>query len=210
MLASYENQLAQEDTVPKSGHALDSKRQELAVSVGTLRLRSLSLSWAWAPGAPATPPVHSRGARGPGQQVSLGLESQPYTGFLWPVEIRCCCLKIECPHNPPRFPVSLDKQIWPPGPTCLHSASAEHRSLCPSPASALFPIAAGPALSIGVCEPAGGPLFTKHLTKPLPFVVRASPQSPGNGLRDQSLLQGHSSPGHGVIGTCRVPQGFRS
>ncbi|KAB0394212.1 hypothetical protein E2I00_005051, partial [Balaenoptera physalus] len=69
VLASYENQLAQEDTVPKSGHALDSKRQELAVSVGTLRLRSLSLSWAWAPGAPATPPVDSRGARGPGQQA---------------------------------------------------------------------------------------------------------------------------------------------
>uniref|UniRef100_A0A8C0DTX1 Periplakin n=1 Tax=Balaenoptera musculus TaxID=9771 RepID=A0A8C0DTX1_BALMU len=88
VLASYENQLAQEDTVPKSGHALDSKRQELAVSVGTLRLRSLSLSWAWAPGAPATPPVDSRGAQGPGQQVSPGLESQPYTGFLWPVEIR--------------------------------------------------------------------------------------------------------------------------
>lgn len=36
VLATYENQLTQDDTVPESGRALDSKRQELAVSVGTL------------------------------------------------------------------------------------------------------------------------------------------------------------------------------
>lgn len=32
VLAAYENQLTQEDTVPESDRALDSKRQELAVS----------------------------------------------------------------------------------------------------------------------------------------------------------------------------------
>lgn len=36
VLATYENRLTQEDTVPESGRALDSKRQELAVSLGTL------------------------------------------------------------------------------------------------------------------------------------------------------------------------------
>ena len=36
VLATYENRLTQEDTVPESGRALDSKRQELAVSLQTL------------------------------------------------------------------------------------------------------------------------------------------------------------------------------
>lgn len=36
MLATYENRLTQDATVPESGRALDSKRQELLVSVGTL------------------------------------------------------------------------------------------------------------------------------------------------------------------------------
>lgn len=35
VLATYEKQLTQDDTVPESGRALDSKRQELAVSLGT-------------------------------------------------------------------------------------------------------------------------------------------------------------------------------
>uniref|UniRef100_A0A9L0K986 Periplakin n=1 Tax=Equus asinus TaxID=9793 RepID=A0A9L0K986_EQUAS len=43
VLATYENQLMEDDTVPEAGRALDSKRQELAVSVGTLGLGSLSL-----------------------------------------------------------------------------------------------------------------------------------------------------------------------
>lgn len=41
-LATYEKQLTQEDTVPESGCALDSKRQELVVSLGTQGLKSLS------------------------------------------------------------------------------------------------------------------------------------------------------------------------
>lgn len=41
-LATYEKQLTQEDTVPESGRALDSKRQELVVSLGTQGLKSLS------------------------------------------------------------------------------------------------------------------------------------------------------------------------
>ncbi|XP_022450507.1 periplakin isoform X1 [Delphinapterus leucas] len=44
VLASYENQLAQEDTVPKSGHALDSKRQELAAMASELQARQALLS----------------------------------------------------------------------------------------------------------------------------------------------------------------------
>ncbi|XP_057385026.1 periplakin isoform X1 [Balaenoptera acutorostrata] len=44
VLASYENQLAQEDTVPKSGHALDSKRQELAAMASELQARKALLS----------------------------------------------------------------------------------------------------------------------------------------------------------------------
>lgn len=43
VLATYENQLTQDDMVPESGRALDSKRQELAVSLGTLGLGSLSV-----------------------------------------------------------------------------------------------------------------------------------------------------------------------
>lgn len=42
-LATYENQLTQDDTVPESGHALDSKRQELEVSLGPQDPRSLFL-----------------------------------------------------------------------------------------------------------------------------------------------------------------------
>ncbi|XP_037363542.1 periplakin [Talpa occidentalis] len=37
VLATYENQLAQEDTVPESGHALDSKRQGLAAMASELQ-----------------------------------------------------------------------------------------------------------------------------------------------------------------------------
>lgn len=43
VLATFENQLTQDDTVPESGRALDSKRQELAVSPGTLGVWSRSL-----------------------------------------------------------------------------------------------------------------------------------------------------------------------
>lgn len=62
VLATYENQLTQDDTVPESGNALDSKRQELAVSLGTLGLRSLSLQ--------VLPPQHlwtdAEGTKAPG------------------------------------------------------------------------------------------------------------------------------------------------
>lgn len=62
VLATYENQLTQDDTVPESGRALDSKRQELAVSLGTLSLRSLFLQ--------ALPPQHlwtdAEGTKAPG------------------------------------------------------------------------------------------------------------------------------------------------
>ncbi|XP_057603736.1 periplakin isoform X2 [Hippopotamus amphibius kiboko] len=44
VLAMYENQLAQEDTVPESGHALDSKRQELAAMASELQARKALLS----------------------------------------------------------------------------------------------------------------------------------------------------------------------
>ena len=63
MLATYETQLAQEDTVPESGQALDSRRQELAVSVQTLGPGSPSLSWVWALRAPI--PLASGQLRGP-------------------------------------------------------------------------------------------------------------------------------------------------
>lgn len=43
VLAVFENQLAQDDTVPEPGPALDSRRQELVVSLGTLGLRSPSV-----------------------------------------------------------------------------------------------------------------------------------------------------------------------
>lgn len=60
MLATYENQLMEDDTVPEAGRALDSKRQELAVSVGTLGLGSLSLlvlppQHLWTDKGPETP-----------------------------------------------------------------------------------------------------------------------------------------------------------
>lgn len=35
LLASYENRLTQDDTMPESGHMLDSKKQELEVSLGS-------------------------------------------------------------------------------------------------------------------------------------------------------------------------------
>lgn len=57
VLATYENQLTQDDTVPESGRALDSKRQELAVSVGTLGRGSLSVQ--------ALAPISSGQMRGP-------------------------------------------------------------------------------------------------------------------------------------------------
>uniref|UniRef100_A0A8C3YS94 Periplakin n=1 Tax=Catagonus wagneri TaxID=51154 RepID=A0A8C3YS94_9CETA len=43
VLATYENQLAQEDTVPECGHALDSKRQELAALAAELQARKALL-----------------------------------------------------------------------------------------------------------------------------------------------------------------------
>lgn len=69
MLAMYENQLTQDDTVPESGHALDSKRQELAVSLGALGLRSLSPQ--------VLPPHHLGENEGPKAQggESPGLEA---------------------------------------------------------------------------------------------------------------------------------------
>ncbi|XP_052516756.1 periplakin isoform X3 [Budorcas taxicolor] len=44
MLATYETQLAQEDTVPESGQALDSRRQELAAMASELQARKALLS----------------------------------------------------------------------------------------------------------------------------------------------------------------------
>ncbi|XP_039741194.1 periplakin isoform X2 [Pteropus medius] len=43
VLATYENQLTQDDTVPESGRALDSKRQELAALASELQARKKSL-----------------------------------------------------------------------------------------------------------------------------------------------------------------------
>ncbi|KAB0352688.1 hypothetical protein FD754_017545 [Muntiacus muntjak] len=43
MLATYETQLAQEDTVPESGQALDSRRQELAAMASALQARKALL-----------------------------------------------------------------------------------------------------------------------------------------------------------------------
>ncbi|XP_036885805.1 periplakin isoform X2 [Sturnira hondurensis] len=44
VLATYENRLTQEDTVPESGHALDSKRQELAAMASELQAQKSLLS----------------------------------------------------------------------------------------------------------------------------------------------------------------------
>ncbi|CAK7304391.1 PPL [Vulpes lagopus] len=43
-LATYENQLTQDDTVPESGHALDSKRQELEVLASKLQMQKSLLA----------------------------------------------------------------------------------------------------------------------------------------------------------------------
>lgn len=72
MLATYETQLAQEDTVPESGQALDSRRQELAVSVQTLGPGSPSLSWVWALRAPIHPRLWT--IEGPKAQDSKSLQ----------------------------------------------------------------------------------------------------------------------------------------
>lgn len=135
MLATYENQLAQEDTVPESGQALDSRRQELAVSVGTPGPGIPSLSCEWALRAPIRPPpLDSQGAQGPGQQVSPGLESQPHKGFVGPAEIRCWYLQIKYQRSHP-LSISLKEQTWPPVPRCPPGRSAKQRQLCPSPST---------------------------------------------------------------------------
>lgn len=88
--------------MPVSGQALDSRRQELAVSVRTPGPGSPLLSWAWALRAPVcSPPLDNRGTQGPGQQVSPGLESQPHKGFVRPAEIRCWYLQIRYQRSHP-------------------------------------------------------------------------------------------------------------
>ena len=144
MLATYETQLAQEDTVPESSQALDSRRQELAVSVQTLGPGSPSLSWAWALRAPVhPPPLDNRGSQGPGQQVSPGLESQPHKGFVRPAEIRCWYLQIRYQRSHP-LSLSLKEQTWPPVPRRPLGRSAEQRQLCLSPGTSRLHGATGP------------------------------------------------------------------
>lgn len=120
VLAKYENQLTQDDTVPESGRALDSKRQELAVSLGALGLRSLSPQ--------VLPPQHLGADEGSKAQGSESLQvwrpalcqtgscmwrpwhrSQLLVGLVRLVEIRCCYFKTKDLQKLPRFPVSLEQ-----------------------------------------------------------------------------------------------------
>lgn len=52
LLASYENRLIRDDTMPESGHVLDSKRQELEVNLGSGSHGVLSLCSGHLPPSP--------------------------------------------------------------------------------------------------------------------------------------------------------------
>lgn len=104
MLATYENQLTQDDAVPESGRALDTKRQELAVSLGTRGLQSRSLRCSHhttsgqvrdeAPRPTAAPLSRLGCLQGAQLEVAIGGPwhkslGQLLRGFVWLVGIRC-------------------------------------------------------------------------------------------------------------------------